>query len=409
MHGAVLLDGQGRPLRPAILWNDARAASEAEELQRDLPAIGDIAGITAMASFVVPKLRWLGKYENETLVATRHILLPKDYIRLQLTGTYATDKCDAAGSLLLDEKSRAWSSKIAEACGIPLDVLPTAMEGNEISGHLTKDAAAALGLRAGIPVAAGAGDAAAGSIGIGAVNEGDSFISLGTAAQYFITRNSYVPRAETAIHTFCHGLPGRWFQMAALLNGAICLSWLASVTANGEVEQLLREAEGANENGLLFLPYLGGERTPHNDPMAKGVFFGLTPATTRADMTRAVLDGVALSLADCQEHLASAGPLPDQVAVVGGGGRSQFWMQRLANALGKDIVLYAGAEIGPAFGAARLARLCLGRDRIEAVCRKPDAALVLKRDPAQHAVYRKQLARFRALYATLRPHFSGAQ
>ena len=407
MHGAVVLDRDGKPLRPAILWNDGRSHAEARELARALPGIGMIAGVPPMAGFTAPKLLWLRKFEPEVFRNIAHVVLPKDYVRLRMTGSYATDMCDAAGSLFLDTGKRRWSPEIAAACGIDISVLPDALEGPMVSGHLALDVAAAWGLDGNIPVAAGAGDAAAGAIGIGAVNEGDAFISLGTSAQYFITRASYRPAPENLIHTFCLGLPSRWFQMAALLNGASCLGWVAELLGEADIGKLLDAAEhkAARPSPVLFLPYLTGERTPHNDPHARGVLFGLTASTRREDLVQAVLEGVAFALADCQAYLAATGTLPDEIGVIGGGSKSSSWMSILADVLGRTTLLYEGGETGPAFGAARLARMAVTGETAHEVCRKPAIARRFGPSPGLHEAYQPRLQLFKDLYRALRPCF----
>ena len=407
MHSAVLLDRHNRPIRPAILWNDGRAHAEAAELQRRIPMIGDITGVPPMAGFTAPKLLWLRQHEPDAFAAIAKILLPKDYVRLHMTGSFATDMCDAAGSLLFDTGKRQWSKDIVAACGLTPEALPQALEGNAVSGRLRDEIARDWGLEGRIAVAAGAGDAAAGAIGIGAVNEGDGFISLGTSAQYFVTRESYRPAPASLIHTFCHGLPGRWFQMAALLNGAGCLSWVAGVLGEKDVGKLLSEAEAAfaGPSPLIFLPYLTGERTPHNDPHAKGVFFGLTQSTRREDMVLAVLEGVALALADCQTYLAAAGPLPRELGVIGGGSKSALWMKILAAVLDRPLVLYEAGEAGSAFGAARLARLAHGSESVADICRRPAIAARFAPGPELASAYAPRLEKFRAIYRALAPLF----
>lgn len=407
MHGAVLLDAAGTPLRPAIIWNDGRSHAECVELQRRLPDIGKIAGVPPMPGFAAPKLVWLRTHEPDVMAKAAHLLIPKDYVRFRMTGRYATDMSDASGGLLLDTGSRRWSEEIIASCGISPDLLPDLMEGSAVAGHLTAGVAAAWGLSENVAVAAGAGDAAAGAIGIGAIRDGDGFISLGTSALYFITRDSYNPAPEHLIHTFCHALPGRWFQMAALLNGASCLAWAAAVLGEADIGALLArtEARDTGPSPVMFLPYLTGERTPHNDPYAKGVLFGLTPSTAREDIVQAVLEGVAFSLADSQTYLADTGPLPERVGVIGGGSKSRFWMQILANIIGRTVVLYEGGETGPAFGAARLARLALTGEDPLTVCAKPSIAVEIRPEPARTQAYAARLGKFRALYAALKPVF----
>ena len=405
MHGAVLLDRRGSAVRPAILWTDARAAAEAEELNRMLPQIGAIAGVPAMASFVAPKLLWLARHEPETFAAFATLLLPKDYLRFKLTGNYATDMCDAAGSLLLDERSRTWSPAILESLRLDPGKLPRLYEGSEITGQLTASAAELLGLKCGLPVAAGAGDAAAGAIGLGAVNDGDAIISLGTSSQYFITTASYRPAPADLIHAFAHGLSDRWFQMAALLNGASVLTWVAGVLGRNDIGELLREAEAAfaGPSNLLFLPYLMGERTPHNDPQARGMLYGLSPATSATEIVQAVLEGVALSLADAQACLRHAGSDPAAISVTGGGSRSAFWMRLLAAILDKPLQIRDGAEKGPAFGAARLARMALTGETAAQVCTPAPLRFTIAPDPTLAAAYAGRLTRFRAAYQALKP------
>ncbi len=407
MHGAVLLDEAGRPIRPAILHNDGRSHAEAQELNRKLPRIGAIAGVPAMPGFAAPKLLWIARYEPDAIGRAQHLLLPKDYIRFRMTNGFATDMCDASGALLLDGAKREWSPEIAAAVGLSLAMLPTPLEGNAVSGLLQGAVAKDWHLPPGILVAAGAGDAAAGAVASGAVNEGDAFISLGTATQYFVARASYRPAPEHLIHTFCHALPGRWFQMAALLNGAGALAWAAGLLGQNDIGALLEKTEAAftGPSPVLFLPYLSGERTPHDNPQAKGVLFGLTPATTPEQVTQAVLEGVALSLADAQGYLAATGKLPGRIAVNGGGSKSRFWMKILASALDKTVLLQEGSEAGPAFGAARLARLAATGEDADAVCSKPAIAAEIAPDPALAAAYADRLTRFRALYRAVAPLF----
>ena len=407
MHGAVLLDVDGKPLRPAIIWNDGRSHAECVDLQQRLPDIGMIAGVPPMPGFAAPKLVWLRSHEPDVMASAAHLLIPKDYVRFRMTGTFATDMSDASGGLLLDTGNRRWSSDIVASCGFSPSLLPDLMEGSARAGHLSAAIARAWGLSEDVAVAAGAGDAAAGAIGIGAINDGDGFISLGTSALYFITRDRYNPAPEHLIHTFCHALPGRWFQMAALLNGASCLAWAAGMLGESDIGNLLdrTEARHSGPSSVMFLPYLTGERTPHNDPYAKGVLFGLTPSTSREDIVQAVLEGVAFSLADSQIYLADTGSLPERVGVIGGGSKSRFWMQMLANIIGRTVVLYEGGETGPAFGAARLARLALTGEDPLAVCTKPAVAVEIVPEPARQQGYAARLGKFRALYAALKPVF----
>lgn len=410
MHGAVVLDAADRPLRPAILWNDGRAQAECRVLMDRVPDLGRIAGIPAMPSFTAPKLLWLAAHEPDLFARTAHVLLPKDYVALQLTGDHVTDPCDAAGSLWLDEAARAWSPEILAATGLTTAQMPRIVEGTMPAATLRPGIAAELGLPPGIPLAGGAGDAAAGAIGIGAIDDGDGFVSLGTSAQYFVTTGTYRPYPERLIHAYCHGLPERWFQSAALLNGASCVGWAARLLGEPDIPALLArvEADWRGPSRILFLPYLAGERTPHDDPYARGVLFGLDADSSATDLMQAVLEGVAFSLAEAQDCLAEAGTDVPAPAAIGGGARSPFWMRLFATILDRPVTLYAGAAKGPAFGAARLARLAATGEPVAEVCRKPEIAAVLAPERDLVTAYAERGQRFRSLYRALRPEFAAS-
>ncbi|MBN9017378.1 MAG: xylulokinase [Rhizobiales bacterium] len=408
MHGAVLMDEADRVLRPAILWNDGRSHAECAELERRVPGLGQIAGVPAMPGFTAPKLVWVAKHEPEIFARIAHILLPKDYVRFRLTGDHVSEMSDAAGSLWLDEGARRWSEAVVGACGLPLSVMPRLVEGSDAAGMLSPAIAQAWGIAGPVVVAGGAGDAAGGGIGIGAIDENDAFISLGTSGQYFVVNESYRPYPDAYVHTFAHALPGRWFQMAAMLNGASALAWAASAVGESDIGKLLAEVEAAprGRDGLVFLPYLAGERTPHNDPYARGVFFGLDPTTSRADLIRAVLEGVAFSFADAQAALATAGTRPTRMGAIGGGARSPLWMQIFADVLGIEIVVHQGGEKGPAFGAARLAIMATTGISAREASPPPPVRRLFTPDSAAHAAYQPKLERFRRLYPLLREEFA---
>ncbi len=404
MHGAVILDAAGHVLRPAILWNDGRSWSEAAQLNVQFPDIGQIAGVPAMAGFTAPKLLWLRTHEPKIFQRIAMLVAPKDYLRFQMTGEFITDPCDASAMLLFDVGQRKWSQTLVEAAGLGIQKLPKVSEGPQASSYLSKTAAKHLGLPSGLPIATGAGDAAASAVGIGAIHDGDGFISLGTSAQYFVTTNDYRPHPEQMIHALCHGLPDLWYQVAAMLNGASPLNWLDGILQNGNIQSLLqrmaRRYRGVGH--ILFLPYLNGERTPHNDPFARAAFHGLHAGTTQEDLALAVLEGVAFSLADCQDVLEQSGTRVSELIVVGGGTRSKFWMELLANALNRRITICKGSEVGAAFGAARLARLAVTGEAVADVCTKPKALLHLEPDPALSKAYADRLGDFRALYRALK-------
>jgi xylulokinase len=396
MHGAVILDGAGQVLRPAILWNDGRAGAEADVFNGRFSDVGLIAGVQAVAGFTAPKLLWLQAHEPRIFKQLAMVLAPKDYLRFRMSGEFITDPCDASGMSLLDVGRRTWSSALVEAAGIRLENLPRIDEGPRASAHLHKSAADFLGLPAVLPIAAGAGDAAASAI--------DGFISLGTSAQYFVTTKRFRPRPKQMIQALSHGLPGLWYQVAALLNGASPLGWLNGILPDGNIQKLLQRTERryAGPGRLLFLPYLSGERTPHDDPAARAAFHGLHAGTTQEDLALAVLEGVALSLLDCQDVLEQSGTRVAELLVAGGGTRSTFWMQMLASVLNRRIIIPKGSDVGAAFGAARLARLSVTGEAIAAVCSKPKALLHLEPEQKLSKAYGDRLGDFRALYGALK-------
>ncbi len=404
MHGAVVLNAKGEVLRPAILWNDGRAGAEAALFNGKFSDIGQIAGVAAVAGFTAPKLLWLQAHEPRIFKQLAMVLAPKDFLRFRMSGEFITDPCDASGMSLLDVGQRKWSTSLVEAAGIRLENLPRIDEGPRASAHLHKSAAEFLGLSPGLAIAAGAGDAAASAIGIGAINDGDGFISLGTSAQYFVTTKSFRPRPQQMIQALGHGLPDLWYQVAALLNGASPLSWLNGILPGGTIQKLLQRTQRryGGPGRLLFLPYLNGERTPHNDPAARAAFHGLHAGTTQEDLALAVLEGVALSLADCQDVLEQGGTRVAELLVVGGGTRSAFWMQLLANVLNRRITIPKGSDVGAAFGAARLARLSVTAEAIAEVCSKPKALMRLEPDQKLSKAYADRLGDFRALYGALK-------
>jgi xylulokinase len=406
MHGLVPIDGTNAPIRPAIQWDDSRAAAEAAELAATVPDMTRLAGVLPMAGLTAPKALWLKRHEPENFARAVCFLLPKDYVRLHLTGQRLTDVSDAAGTLWLDQAARAWSPALIAASGLRPDQLPPIVEGPAAAGRLLPAIARAWNLPAGTLVVGGGGDATVGAIGIGAVHDGDAFISVGTSAQYYVTRDRYTPRAGPSdptggmIHNFAQALPQTWSQMAALLNGASCLTWATGIFGGGDIARALAEVEtgykGPGE--IMFLPYLAGERTPHNDPLARGMFAQLSHATSRADLFQAVLEGVGYALVDAQEALRKVGAEADHLAIVGGGARSRLWVRIIASMLGKDLTLYDGADRGPAFGAARLARLGFTGESIAEVCTRPAVLDVIEPEAALTEAYAARQTAFRALY-----------
>jgi xylulokinase len=409
MHGAVLLDAANRPLRPAILWNDGRSFREAQELGAEHLELSRIMGVIPMPGLTAPKLVWLARHEPETFRAARKVLLPKDYIRLQLTGTIVTDMSDAAGTWWLDEARRDWSDEALAATGLTREHMANLVEGSQASGTVCPTIAQRWDLRSDVVVAGGAGDAAAGAVGLGAIQDGSAFISLGTSGQLFVTTETFSPAPDALVHSFCHAVPGRWFQMAAMLNGASCLAWAANLLKR-DIGELLRETEAAysNPSDVLFLPYLAGERTPHNDPHARGVFFGLSPDTQQTDLAQAVLEGVAYSFADAKQALKQAGTHLKQAGIIGGGSKSRFWTKMFASVLNIPIIRYQGSDKGPAFGAARLARLAMTGEAPEDVCTAPAILETVAPDPRLVELYKPHIQAFRSLYQSLKPEFARA-
>jgi xylulokinase len=406
MHGAVLLDSQNRVLRPAILWNDARAARECEDFETRCPESRSISGNRAMPGFTAPKLIWVSKHEPELFRALDVVLLPKDYLRLCLVGERISDVSDAAGTLWLDVRRRSWSQTLLEACGLNSRQVPALVEGAEPSGQLRPALAQRWGMKHPVVVAGGGADNAASAVGVGCVRPGQGLVSLGTSGVVLFARDDVRPNAESGIHTFCHALPDRWYQMSVALSATACLDWLARILQTGPAA-LLAEAERVKpEAAPLFLPYLSGERTPHNDPDARGVFFGLRHDHDRAALAYAVAEGVAFALADGHAALVHAGGGVHSLALMGGGARSLFWGGLLAASLECPLELSASAERGAAFGAARLGRLSLGGRDVDSICAPPPVARRIEPTPALVATLRPRLDRFRRLYSTLKPLFA---
>lgn len=399
MHGAVMLDADGAPLMPAILWNDGRAEAECDTILRAVPSVGDLAGVLPMPGFTAPKLLWVQRQRPDVYARIAHVLQPKDYIGYRLHGRFVTDPSDASGTLWCDIAGRVWSEELCAASATDPRWLPEIREGAEVAGLLSDAAASALRLRPGIPVTAGAGDAAAGAVGIGAVRAGDGFISLGTSAQLFVTSDAHRPNAAHRLHAYAHTVPGHWFQMAAMLNGARPIAWLATLLGR-PIGELLAQAETAAP-GPLFLPYLTGERTPHGDSDVRAGFWGLGEDASPGGLMRSVLEGIAFSFADAMDVVGGAGAVPDTLLAIGGGTRSALLMQMIADVLDCPIGCSADAEIGPALGASRLAQVATGADA-ETVLRRPEIETWYRPRAGVGAELAPRLAGYRALYPALK-------
>ena len=419
MHGLVLLDATGEVLRPAILWNDQRTADQCAEITRRVGAerLLSLSGNPALTGFTAPKILWVREHEPKIFARAAQILLPKDYIRYRLSNEYATDLAGASGTSLLNVAARAWSEEICAALEVPLAWLPPVHEGTAITSVVSAAAAAATGLRAGTPIVAGGGDQAAGAVGMGCVAPGTTGVTLGTSGVVFAPLAGFDAAAVAALagrlHTFCHAAPGLWHYMGVMLSAAGSLQWYRDALApDMPFDALLTEAETipAGSEGLVFLPYLSGERTPHPDPLARGAFVGISARHSRGHLTRAVLEGVAFGLRDGFALLEEAGLSPDEeLRVSGGGTRSGLWQQIVADALGRPLVNVNTPEAG-AFGAALLAAVGVGEfasvtDACNAWVARGEEVPVSENANSYAALY----PRFRSLYPRLRDWFAAAE
>lgn len=403
MHGAVLLDEAENIIRPAILWNDGRSAEACAVLQR-LPVLAKHTGNLAMPGFTAPKLMWVAEHEPEAFARVHRVLLPKDWLRLRLSGKACSEMSDAAGTLWLDVGRRDWSDEMLAATGMSRAQMPALVEGSEPSAQLLPALAARWGLPEGIVIAGGGGDNAASAVGISAIRAGQGFVSLGTSGVIFMVTDRFHPDPERAVHAFCHALPGRWHQMSVMLSAASAVAWSAQTFGFADVPALLDAAARCREpqRTPLFLPYLSGERSPHNNPHAQGVLFGLTASHTAEDIARGVVEGVCLGLRDGLQTLATP---TEALVLTGGGARSGWWSQLLANVLQTPLVSVAGGETGGALGAARLGWLAGGGTEAE-VCPAPEVRQMFEPESSAQALVEERHARFQALYPMLKAAFT---
>jgi xylulokinase len=411
MHGLVALDDRDEVLRPAILWNDQRTGAECDAIRGIVGRrrLIEITGNDALPGFTAPKLLWLRRHEPDVWASIAHVLLPKDFVRLRLTGEHALDRADGSGTILFDLAARDWSPEILDALAIEPRWLPPTFEGPMVTGTITERAASATGLRAGIPVVAGGGDQAAAAVGVGSVVPGVSSLSLGTSGVLFTTTEEPAIESQGRLHAFCHAVPDRWHLMGVMLSAAGSLRWYRDALAPGVAfEELVEEAAEVppGSDGLLFLPYLTGERTPYPDPLARGAFVGLTVHHGRAHLTRAVLEGVAFGLRDSLELMRAAGiQPPDQIRATGGGSRSALWRRILADVLGASIVTTPSAE-GAAQGAATLAAVGAGWfDTVQDACRALVRIGETTPPSKTGGAYTNAYARYRELYPALAATF----
>lgn len=399
MHGATCLDENDDVIRPAILWNDGRSAAQCTAMMEALPELTDIAGNLAMPGFTAPKIQWMREHEPDNFARIAKVLLPKDYLRLRMSGDYASDLSDSAGTLWVDVARRDWSDALLGLTGLSSDHMPKLYEGSEATGVILTSLAKDWGVPI-VPIAAGGGDNAAGAVGAGVTRPGEGFISLGTSGVIFLADDQYRPNTDGAVHTFCHALPGLWHQMSVILSAASAVDFAAKVCGFEDESALYKQtAEAKTPNRTaLFLPYLSGERTPHNDPHAKGAFFGLTHEDTPLSMGQAALEGVAFALADGVDVLRATGAKIDTLSVIGGGSRSDWWGTIIASATGLPLTYRKSSAVGPAYGAARLARLCVTGESASAVCTPPEIDHVITPDADLQALYAERRPIFTALY-----------
>ncbi|GAA0787026.1 xylulokinase [Roseibium denhamense] len=401
MHGATLLDAAGKPLRPCILWNDGRSGAQCAELEAREPGFLTLGGNRVMPGFTAPKLQWVRENEPDVFAKTKMVVLPKDYVRFKLTGEYVGDMSDSAGTLWLDVAKRDWSVKLLAATGLTRDNMPRLVEGSEISGTVTGDLCSRWCFEAPPVVAGGGGDNAASACGVGAVEPGSAFVSLGTSGVLFVTNSAFSPNVESAVHAFCHAVPETWHQMGVILSATDSLNWLSKTlnTPASELTGALGKVDGPSP--VSFLPYLGGERTPHNDVKIRAGFYGISHETDNTALTHAVLDGVAFALKDCLEALSVAGTQVDRVLAVGGGSRSDTWLEIIASILGVSVDVPIDGDFGASLGAARLAQAAaLGETR--GVFERPALKTSIDPNPTLTQSYAEAYSQWRNLYPAIK-------
>lgn len=402
MHGATLLDAHDQVLRPCILWNDTRSHAEAAELDAD-PRFRKITGNVVFPGFTAPKLLWVKNNEPDIFARVAKVLLPKDFLRLWLTGETISEMSDSSGTSWLDVARRHWSPELIAATGLEERHMPSLIEGTEQGGRLRSELASKWGLGGGVVVAGGAGDNAASACGMGTTRPGHAFVSLGTSGVLFAANEAFLPNPESAVHTFCHALPGAWHQMGVILSATDSLNWLSGITGRsaGDLAAELGDELRAPTD-VTFLPYLSGERTPHNDALIRGAFSGLGHETGRTELAQAVLEGVSFALRDNLKALKAAGTELSRVTAIGGGSRSRYWLKSIATALGIPVGIPADGDFGAAFGAARLGLIAAENADPFAVCTAPATSETIEPDTRLAAAYAEAYQRFRDLYPAIR-------
>ncbi|TCR81606.1 xylulokinase [Rhizobium sp. BK376] len=402
MHGATLLDADDKVLRPCILWNDTRSYVEAAALDAD-PRFRALTGNIVFPGFTAPKLVWVAKHEPDIFAKVATVLLPKDYLRLWLTGEHISEMSDSAGTSWLDTGKRKWSPELLAATNLDEKQMPSLIEGTEQGGKLRSELSSKWGISGDVVVAGGAGDNAASACGMGTVSHGAAFVSLGTSGVLFAANGSYLPKPESAVHAFCHALPNTWHQMGVILSATDALNWHSEVTGKSPADLTGELGESLKApSSVTFLPYLSGERTPHNDATIRGAFIGLGHESSRTVLTQAVLEGVSFAIRDNLEALRSAGTDIARVTAIGGGSRSRYWLASIATALGVPVDLPADGDFGAAFGAARLGLIAAtGADPV-AVCTPPATSGTIEPVAGLSSAYEDAYKRYRALYPALK-------
>jgi xylulokinase len=401
MHGATLLDGADNVLRPCILWNDTRSYKEAAELDAD-PRFRTITGNIVFPGFTAPKLVWVKNNEPDIFARVRKVLLPKDYLRLWLAGEHISEMSDSAGTSWLDTGKRAWSAELLAATNLEESQMPKLVEGTDKAGMLRPELASKWGMGSDVVIAGGAGDNAASACGMGTVAEGHAFVSLGTSGVLFAANARYLPNPASAVHAFCHALPNTWHQMGVILSATDALNWYSGITGKGAADLTMELGDTLKAPGpVTFLPYLSGERTPHNDAKIRGVFTGLGHESERVVLTQAVLEGVSFAFRDSLEALKSAGTAIARVTAIGGGSRSRYWLKSIATALNVPVDIPTDGDFGGAFGAARLGLIAAtGADPLE-VCTPPATEETIEPDTALTSGYEAAYQRYRAVYPAI--------
>jgi xylulokinase len=402
-HGATLLDRDGKVLRPCILWNDARSFVECQDIMQRQPQAVAHSGNIPLAGYTAPKLQWVKKHEPHVFDKVAKVLLPKDYIRYRMTGTYGSDMSDASGTYWLDIKNRKWSDMLLAASNMRRDQMPDLFEGTDATGQLTAAVAKAWGMPKRPIVAGGGGDNASAAVGMGAVRDGVGLVSLGTSGVMFVSNDRFSPNAQKMVHAFCHAVPGTWHQMGVILSATASLEWLAGILKTPA--PTLTKALGTKLVGpssALLLPYLSGERTPVGDAQVRGAMLGLAHETDRNTLTHAVLDGVAFAFRDSLEALNAGGSNISQLMAVGGGTKSELWLMVIATALGVPLTVPVAGDVGGAFGGARMGLMAATGANFRDVCTRPKVAKTIEPVKSARNAYEDAYARYTKLYPAIK-------